>query len=100
MATPAQPTSAQRRPIRAGLRMLAVGALVATLGFWAAKGAHTGWTQNQVPMKQTDEVTGIEYVTYEKRYVPGVDFLGLGGSLAAGLFVVSFLVQRKTTTSS
>jgi hypothetical protein len=100
MTSPAQPTAAQGRPIRMALRVVAAALLLATLGFWAAKGAHTGWTQNQVPMKQTDEVTGIEFVTYEKRYVPGVDFLGLGAGLAAGFFAVSFLVQRKSTTSS
>jgi hypothetical protein len=52
---------------------------------------------DQVPVKQTDEVTGLEYVTYEDRYVPGVDFLGLAGGLAAGLFAVSFFVQRKSS---
>jgi hypothetical protein len=84
------------RPLRRGLRVAALVVLVAAAGFWAVKGAHRGWSMNQVPVKQTDEVTGLEYVTYEKRYVPGVDFLGLTGGLAAGLFAVSFFVQRKT----
>lgn len=82
------------------LRIAAVALLVATAGFWAAKGAHTGWSQNQVPMKQTDEITGIDYVTYEKRFVPGVEFLGGGVGLATGLFVVSLLFKRKTTNPS
>lgn len=100
MTTPAQPSTFQSRRIRKTLRVVAVVLLLATLGFWSAKGAHTGWTQNQVPLKQIDEVTGIEFVTYEKRYVPGVDFLALGTGLATCFFVVSFLVQRKTTTTS
>lgn len=84
------------RPLQRGLRVIALVVLVAAAGFWAAKGAHRGWSMDQVPVKQTDEVTGLEYVTYEDRYVPGVDFLGLAGGLAAGLFAVSFFVQRKT----
>jgi hypothetical protein len=71
-----------------------------TVGFWALKGAHTGWSQNQVPIKQTDEITGIEFVTYEKRFVPGVEFLGAGVGFAAGLFVVSLLFKRKNNNSN
>lgn len=82
------------------LRVVAAMLLVATVGFWAAKGARTGWTMNQVPVKQTDEITGIEFVTYEERFVPGIEFLGGGTGLAAGLFVVSLLFKRKTTNPS
>lgn len=73
--------------------------VVGTVAFWALKGAHRGWSQNQVPTKQTDEITGIEFVTYEQRFVPGVEFLAGGFGLGAGLFALSFLVQRKTTKS-
>jgi hypothetical protein len=85
------------KPLRRGLRLAALVVLAAAAGFWAAKGGHRGWSMDQVPVKQTDEVTGLEYVTYEDRYVPGVDFLGLAGGLAAGLFAVSFFVQRKSS---
>jgi hypothetical protein len=85
------------KPYRRGLRLAALVVLVVGGGFWAAMGAHRGWSMDQVPVKQTDEITGLEYVTYEDRYVPGVDFLGLAGGLAAGLFAVSFFVQRKTS---
>lgn len=95
MSTPA--AKSKPLPIRLGLRVASVVVLAAAAGFWAAKGAHTGWTMDQVPVKQTDEITGIEFVTYEDRYVPGVDFLGLAGGLAAGLFAVSLFVQRKTS---
>lgn len=87
-------------PMRTGLRVAAAGLFLATVGFWAAKGAHTGWSMNQVPVKQTDEITGIEFVTYEKRFVPGVEFLGGGAGFATGLFVVSLLFKRKTTNPS
>ena len=93
-------TSPATRPARTGVRVFAAVLLVATVGFWAAKGAHTGWSMNQVPVKQLDEITGIEFVTYEKRFVPGVEFLGAGVGFATGLFVVSLLFKRKNTNSS
>lgn len=84
-------------PLRLGLRLAAVVVLGAAAGFWALKGAHSGWSMHKVPVKQTDEITGIDYVTYEDRYVPGVDFIGLTGGIALALYVASFFVQRKTS---
>ena len=89
--------SSKPAPLRLGLRLAAVVVLGAAAAFWAAKGAHAGWSMDKVPVKQTDEITGIEFVTYEDRYVPGVDFLGLTGGLATALYVASFFVQRKTS---
>lgn len=86
--------------MRLALRVTALILLLGTVGFWTAKGTHSGWSQNQVPVKQTDEITGIEFVTYEKRYVPGVDFLGAGTGLAAGLFAVSLFFKRKSNNPS
>ena len=95
------PTSAVKPPLlRTGLRVAAAVLFVATVGFWAAKGAHTGWSMNQVPVKQIDEITEIEFVTYEKRFVPGIEFLGGGVGFATGLFVASLLFKRKTTNPS
>lgn len=87
-------------PARLGLRLTAAVLLLGVVGFWAAKGAHTGWSMNQVPVKQTDEITGIEFVTYEKRFVPGIEFLGGGAGFAAGLFAVSLLFKRKSTQTT
>ena len=67
---------------------------------WAALGANRGWTKTSVPVKTLDEVTGIEGVTYEKRFVPGVDFLGaalLGAGVLAG---ISFLFRTKPKTEN
>jgi hypothetical protein len=95
------PTTATKpAPLRTGVRVLAAGLFVATVGFWTAKGAHTGWSMNQVPVKQIDEITEIEFVTYEKRFVPGIEFLGGGVGFATWLFVVSLLFKRKTTNPS
>lgn len=95
MTVPAQDSHSKPQPTRLALRLTALVLLLGTIGFWAAKGAHTGWSQNRVPVKQTDEITGIEFVTYEERYVPGVDFLGAGTGLAAGLFATSLFFKRK-----
>jgi hypothetical protein len=96
MTAAGQNTSSQAHPARLALRVTALVLLISTISFWTLKGAHPGWSQNQVPMKQTDEITGIEFVTYEQRFVPGVDFLAAGTGLAAGFFVVSLFFKRKS----
>jgi hypothetical protein len=100
MTAPAQNSPAKSQPVQLTLRLVALALLLGTVGFWAAKGAHTGWSQNQVPVKQTDEITGIEFVTYEQRFVPGVEFLGAGTGLAVGLFAVSLFFKRKSNNPS
>ena len=80
------------------LQTIALGLFVTTIGFWAFKGAHTGWSQNRVPRSKTDEVTGIVYTVYENRYVPGIDLLAGGVGLASALFAVSFLLRSKNKT--
>ncbi len=89
----------QSTPARSGLRLairwLALVVLTGTAIFWGVKGAHRGWSQNLVPIPQLDEITGIEYVTYEERFVPGVDFLAGGIGTAFALFAVSFLFRPK-----
>lgn len=84
------------------LRTLAAVLALGAVGLWLATGASRGWTKTSVPVKQLDAVTGIEGVTYEKRFVPGVDFLG--GALCASAMVagLSFLFrnQNKQTTNT
>jgi hypothetical protein len=46
-----------------------------------------------------DEVTGIEGVTYEKRFVPGVDFLGAAFLCASILAGLSFLYRAKSSNN-
>jgi hypothetical protein len=77
------------------LRFLALAFLVAMTGWWLAAGAHRGWTQTSVARKTLDEVTGIEAITYEKRFVPGLDFVGavlIGTTLLVG---ASCLVRQQ-----
>jgi len=81
------------------LRTLAWLVPVAALAFWAAAGANLGWTKTTVPVKKTDEVTGITVDDYQKRFVPGVDFLGVA-FLGAGILIgASFLFHRQQPTT-
>jgi hypothetical protein len=91
-----KPPSA-RRPLATIFRLAGALLILATLGFWAAKGAHTGWSMHRVPTPQVDEVTGLEFVTYEERYVPGVEVLA--GGIGAGLLLlgVSLFFHKKST---
>ena len=61
---------------------------------WSAKGYNRGWTKNQVQVKQVDPVTELEFVTYEKRFVPGLDYLAGGIFVGAALFGATFLRRR------
>jgi len=86
--------------LRTSLRAAALVLLLSTVGFWAAKGAHRGWSQNRVPVSQTDEVTGIVFTTYEDRFVPGVEVLGAGVALSAAFAAASFFVRSLPTQKS
>ena len=69
------------------LQLLAVLVLLAAGATWLATGANRGWTKTSVAVKTLDEVTGIEGITYQKKFLPGVDFLGAafgGATLLAG----------------
>ena len=80
------------------LQMLAAALVLTAGGLWLAAGAHRGWTQTSVPVKTLDEVTGLEGITYQRRFVPGVDFLGAAVLGAGALAGVSFLFRTKTKT--
>jgi hypothetical protein len=81
--------------MKKSLRIFAAILLLGAVGFWAAAGAHRGWTKTSVPRKTLDDVTGIEGVTYEKKFVPGVDFLAAAG-IVAGIFAgASFIFRNK-----
>jgi len=82
------------------LRVTAAILAVAGIAFWAAAGANRGWTKTRVPKRVVDEVTGLEGVQWQDKFVPGVDFLGaalLGAGFLAG---ISFLLPSKSSRSS
>ena len=82
--------------MKRALRIIAGILIVGSVAFWAAAGANRGWTKTRVPVKTVDETTGLEGIQWQKKFVPGVDFLGaalLGAGFLAGL---SFLTGAKS----
>ena len=78
-------------------RILKTLALLIVLGAgvtWLACGANRGWTKTSVPIKTVDTVTGIEGITYQKKFLPGVDFLGAAFGGAAVLAVASLFFRK------
>jgi hypothetical protein len=88
--------SSARSGLRQASRWLALVIAAGSVIFWVTQGSHRGWSQNRVPVPQIDDITGIEYVTYEERFVPGVDLLAGGIGAAAALFALSFFLRSKT----
>lgn len=86
--------------MKRALRLLALLVALGAAGCWLAAGANRGWTKTTVPVRTLDEVLGIQGITYEKRFVPGLDFLG-AAALGAGLLAGgSFLFPDKTETET
>ncbi len=79
--------------MRTGLRALAVVLLVAAMALWLATGTNRGWTKTSIPIRTPDPVTGLEGITWEQHFVPGVDFLG-AAALAAGVLAGLSFVFR------
>jgi hypothetical protein len=77
------------------LRLLSLWLALSALFLWAATGANLGWTKTSVPSRMVDEVTGIEGVVYEKRFMPGVELLGAALILAAALAAGSLAIRKK-----
>jgi hypothetical protein len=88
---PATTIAAWRVLLRGAAAVIALYAIC----IWAAKGYHRGWSMNQVPITHTDPITEIAYVTYEKRFVPGLDYLGGGIFVGVLLFSATFLPARR-----
>jgi hypothetical protein len=74
--------------------------ILVVAGYWWAKGAHMGWSQNLIPTVATDEVTGLEHITYEKGFMPGIDLLATGAAGAVVLWLVSLFLARRTYKKS
>lgn len=76
-------------------QFLSLAVMAAALMLWVNTGANRGWTKTSVETKFVDEVTGIEAHQYQKRFVPGVDFLGVAFAGALVLAGVSFFVNNR-----
>ena len=76
------------------LQLMAVLVLLVAGTTWLATGANRRWTKTSVMIKTLDPVTEIEGITYQKKFLPGVDFLG-ASVLVAGLLAGTSLFFRK-----
>ena len=82
------------------LQIVALAVALSAVALWAAKGARVGWTKTGKEVRTLDEVTGIEGITYEKGFWPGVDFLG-GALIGAGVLAgTSLLIRNKPKTNN
>jgi len=79
------------------LQLASLAIVFAAVVLWLITGANRGWTKTSEPKRTLDEVTGIEGITYEKRYRPGFDFLG-AALLGAGILAAASLLFRKQPT--
>jgi hypothetical protein len=80
--------------MKTALRTLAIVLALATVAAWLATGANRGWTKTSREIRTLDEITGIEGISHETTFAPGVDFLG-AGLLAAGVCAGAALFFRK-----
>lgn len=85
--------------MKRALQLLALVLILAAGVTWLATGANRGWTKTSRPVKTLDDVTGIEGITYQKQFLPGVDFLG-AAAIGAGLLAAMSLGFRKPTQKS
>jgi len=81
--------------MRTALRLVALAVLVVGAAVWFFGGPNTGWTKTSVPKKQIEEATGLEQTLWEKRFVPGVDFLAEAAALAGICYGASFFFRKK-----
>lgn len=77
------------------LRLAALFIALVTLVLWLFGGPNTGFTKTSVMVKTIEPETEREIITWEKRFLPGVEFLA-GGLLAGALvFGASFFFGGK-----
>lgn len=85
-----------KRTLQVSAAVLALAVIVT----WVALGADRGWTKTERDVKTLDEVTGIEGITHEKTFRPGLDFLGAGLVGAGVLAGASLFVRSKSNQTN
>lgn len=86
--------------MRKVLQIVALLLVLVAAGTWAVTGANRGWTKTEVAIKTLDPVTEIEGISYQKKFQPGVDFLGAAFAGATVLFGASFLFRKTERTNN
>jgi hypothetical protein len=82
------------------LNFISLAVLVAAIVTWLVTGANRGWTKTSVAVKTLDPVTGIEGITYQDKFLPGVDFLAVAAGIAAVLAGSALLFRTNKTTTT
>jgi hypothetical protein len=80
--------------MRKMIQVFALLLAVVVVCIWLLSGRNTGWTKNKVFEPVHDPVTGIDGSVEVKKFIPGIDFLGIGLGLAALQFGSSFIVRK------
>jgi hypothetical protein len=80
--------------MKTALRTLAAVLALATVAAWLATGANRGWTKTSREIRTLDEITGIEGISHEKAFLPGVDFVGAGLLAAMVCAGAAFLFRK------
>ena len=81
--------------MRTGLRIASLFLALVTVVLWLFGGPNLGWTKTSEMVKTVDAVTDQEIVTWERRFLPGVDFVAAGLVGAGLLFGVSYAFRQK-----
>ena len=86
--------------MKRALIRLAVLVVLAAVVTWVATGANRGWTKTSQAIKTLDPITGIEGISYQPKFSPGVDFLGAALAAAGLLAGSSLLFRNKNQTNN
>lgn len=92
--------SITRPGMRTAIRLTALGVALVGVVFWLFGGPNLGWTKTSVPLTRTDPVTELEYIEWQRNFVPGVDFLGGTLALAGLVFAVSWFAKANVKKSN
>ena len=76
------------------LQSLTLVIVLAAAVIWLATGANRGWTKTEVQTESIEPVTEMRVLHHEKKFLPGVDFLGAALAGAALLAGASFLFRK------
>jgi hypothetical protein len=66
---------------------------------WLATGANRGWTKTSVQTESVEPVTEMRVLHDEKKFLPGMDFLGAACGGAALLAGASLLFRKSKTNN-
>jgi LPXTG-motif cell wall-anchored protein len=85
--------------MKQALQLLALLVLLTAGITWLATGANRGWTKTEVQTESVEPVTELRVLHTEKKFLPGVDFLGAAFGGAALLAGASLLFRKRKTNN-